>query len=75
MKVEVKQSKTQKDTTKYPCVKKSGMTDIIVLFFKAKGGVVLHCPEGSCYRVGRMYPDFIEENFIEFDGEVTLSND
>ena len=65
---------TEEETTmKYPCLKESSKTGLIVLFTSEKSGVVV--VENGIHPIGRYSKTWQESLFVKYTGTVTLKND
>ena len=72
MKSIFKENSPQSQKTIYPCLKKSRETNVVVLFTSPKIGTRIYSSDE--FLIGNFHQDWSEENFIPFDGEITLSN-
>lgn len=76
MKSVIKHKKQEKAKSKYPCLKISTYNGIIILFTAPQTGMKMNylCTSNAQSRVGEYSATWDEDNFVLFDGEVTLSN-
>ena len=60
----------------YPCLKRSTVTGVIVLFSDAETGTVIHSAavKGSSYAIGDFGDGWDETCFLPFLGSVTLKD-
>jgi len=58
----------------FPKLMKSLYTDVIVLFLRDRQGTVVSGVSKDGHTIGQYVPDWNMFNFIDYDGEITLSN-
>lgn len=64
-----------KPTTKaFPKLMKSSYNNTIVLFISEKTGMAVYAVEGTGNSLGEISKHWCPENFVDFQGDVLLSN-